>query len=283
MRPRGGRTGATRADSAEVVEHLLDVVVLLELVDQLRAPPWPGPRAACTGVCGDVLRLGRDRRDAAVLERLLQVAEVGEGAADRRAAARPSRRRSRPSPRGRGRSGRARAPPASRPSGFRRKTPMRLNAKATLPVDAEVAAALVEVRRARWRRCGSGCRWRPRRAPRRRAGRSPRRGSPRSPPRPGPRPLDRRLDLVLGHVDGARVLDDAPQRRVVLGVRPARLHRDRDLLADAGERPWTSCPSGRTSWLCGSRRCVPWSFLAGEGRSARGSGPRGSGGFGRGV
>ena len=27
--------------------------------------------------------------------------------------------------------------------------------------------------------------------------------------------LDRRLDLVLRHVDGARVLDDAPQRRVV--------------------------------------------------------------------
>ena len=30
----------------------------------------------------DVLRLGRDRRDAAVLERLLQLAEVGERAAE---------------------------------------------------------------------------------------------------------------------------------------------------------------------------------------------------------
>ena len=35
-----------------------------------------------TGVIGDVLRLGRERRDAALLERLLQLAEVGERAAD---------------------------------------------------------------------------------------------------------------------------------------------------------------------------------------------------------
>ena len=34
-----------------------------------------------TGVSGDVLGLGGDRRDAAVLERLLELAEVGEGAA----------------------------------------------------------------------------------------------------------------------------------------------------------------------------------------------------------
>src|SRR5215216_6245364 len=47
--------------------------------------------------------------------------------------------------------------------------------------------------------------------------------------------LDRGLDLVLGHVHGAVVLEDATERRVVLRDRPTGLHRDRDVLPDAGE------------------------------------------------
>ena len=46
---------------------------------------------------------------------------------------------------------------------------------------------------------------------------------------------DRRLDLVLRHVEGARVLHGAAQRGVAVGVAAAPLHRDRDLLGDARE------------------------------------------------
>ena len=47
--------------------------------------------------------------------------------------------------------------------------------------------------------------------------------------------LDRRLDLVLGHVDGARVLDDSPQRRVGRRIGAAGLDGHGDVLRDAGE------------------------------------------------
>src|SRR6185295_4673942 len=47
--------------------------------------------------------------------------------------------------------------------------------------------------------------------------------------------LDGRLDLVLRHVDGARVLDDAPQLRVVRRIGAAGAYGDDDLLADARE------------------------------------------------
>jgi hypothetical protein len=47
--------------------------------------------------------------------------------------------------------------------------------------------------------------------------------------------LDRRLDLVLGHVDRARVLDHTAQSRVRSRIGAARLHRHRDVLGDAGE------------------------------------------------
>ena len=45
--------------------------------------------------------------------------------------------------------------------------------------------------------------------------------------------LDRRVDLVLRHVDRARVLDNSPQRRIAVRVGTAGLHGDRDVLADA--------------------------------------------------
>ena len=47
--------------------------------------------------------------------------------------------------------------------------------------------------------------------------------------------LDGGLNLVLRHVHGAGVLDAAPQRRIRRRVRPARLYRDGDFLADPGE------------------------------------------------
>ncbi len=47
--------------------------------------------------------------------------------------------------------------------------------------------------------------------------------------------LDGRLHLVLGHVDALRVLDGAPELGVHVGVWPAGLHRDHDLLADPRE------------------------------------------------
>ena len=55
---------------------------------------------------------------------------------------------------------------------------------------------------------------------------------------------DRRLDLVLRHVDRARVLDDAAQGRVVVRVGPAGFHGDRDVLADARELLRHPVPSG---------------------------------------
>ena len=48
--------------------------------------------------------------------------------------------------------------------------------------------------------------------------------------------LDRVFDLVLGHVRGARVLNHAAQRGIAVRARPAGLHGDGDVLADAGER-----------------------------------------------
>src|SRR6516225_8903407 len=47
--------------------------------------------------------------------------------------------------------------------------------------------------------------------------------------------LDRRFDLVLRHVDGARVLDDAPQARICARVGPPGLDGHGDVLRDAGE------------------------------------------------
>ena len=47
--------------------------------------------------------------------------------------------------------------------------------------------------------------------------------------------LDRRLDLVLGHVDGAGVLDDAPQGRVGRGVGAAGFNGNGDVFADTRE------------------------------------------------
>src|SRR3984893_15654304 len=47
--------------------------------------------------------------------------------------------------------------------------------------------------------------------------------------------LDRRLDPVFRHVDGARVLDGPPQHRIGRRVGAAGLHRHGDVLRDAGE------------------------------------------------
>ena len=47
--------------------------------------------------------------------------------------------------------------------------------------------------------------------------------------------LDGSLDLVLGHVDRAGVLDDSPQRRVRVRVGATTLDRNRDVLADSRE------------------------------------------------
>src|SRR5215471_13879934 len=75
------RTGSMDERSAEIVEDLLHVVVLLERVHQLEH--LGGLRLGkLHRRARDVLRLGRDRRDAAILDRLLQAAEVGEAAAD---------------------------------------------------------------------------------------------------------------------------------------------------------------------------------------------------------
>ena len=56
--------------------------------------------------------------------------------------------------------------------------------------------------------------------------------------------LDGGLDLVLGHVRGAGVLERAAQRRVGVGVGPAGLHRDGDVLADAREQLRHLVPAG---------------------------------------
>jgi hypothetical protein len=47
--------------------------------------------------------------------------------------------------------------------------------------------------------------------------------------------LDRGLDLVLGHVDRAGVLDDAAQGRIRARIGAAGLHGHRDVLGDARE------------------------------------------------
>src|SRR5207302_3733822 len=47
--------------------------------------------------------------------------------------------------------------------------------------------------------------------------------------------LDGRLDLILRHVDRARVLDHAAQRRVRSRIRSRGLHGNGDVLRDAGE------------------------------------------------
>ena len=49
------------------------------------------------------------------------------------------------------------------------------------------------------------------------------------------RPLDGGLDLVLRHVDGACILQDAPQRRIALRIRAAGLDGHVDVLGDARE------------------------------------------------
>src|SRR5262245_58142043 len=73
----GSSEKSTRSRSAQVVEHLLDVLVLLQRVDE----PEDRVRVALGQVhrrLRDVLELGRDRREFLVLERLRQVAEVRE-------------------------------------------------------------------------------------------------------------------------------------------------------------------------------------------------------------
>src|SRR5215471_2845722 len=73
--------GSVDERSAEIVEDLLDVVVLLERVHQLEH--LGGVRLGkLHRRARDVLGFGRDRRDATILDRLLQPAEVGEAAAD---------------------------------------------------------------------------------------------------------------------------------------------------------------------------------------------------------
>ena len=47
--------------------------------------------------------------------------------------------------------------------------------------------------------------------------------------------FDSRRDLVLGHVDGARILQDAPQRRVGRRVGAAGLDRHGNVFGDARE------------------------------------------------
>src|SRR5450432_3916777 len=67
--------------SGEGVENLLHVIVLLKLVDDGKHFGGLGlGQLARHGA--DVLMLGRNRRDASSLQCLLQVAEVGERAAD---------------------------------------------------------------------------------------------------------------------------------------------------------------------------------------------------------
>ena len=63
--------------------------------------------------------------------------------------------------------------------------------------------------------------------------------------------LDRRLDLVLRHVDRAGVLDDAAQLRVAGRVGTAGLDRDHDLLADAREGLGHAVPAGEHRVLAG--------------------------------
>jgi hypothetical protein len=58
------------------VEHLLHVIVLLELVDDRQHSVASGPAAPVGTV--QMYSCSADGRDAARLERLLQVAEVGE-------------------------------------------------------------------------------------------------------------------------------------------------------------------------------------------------------------
>jgi len=63
--------------------------------------------------------------------------------------------------------------------------------------------------------------------------------------------LDRRFDLVLRHVDRAGVLDRAAQRRVGLGVGTPGLDGDGDLLADARELLGHLVPAGEHRVLAG--------------------------------
>ena len=65
------------------------------------------------------------------------------------------------------------------------------------------------------------------------------------------RALDRRLDLVLRHVDGARVLDDAAERGIGVRIGAAGLHRDDDVLADPGELLRHPVPAGEHRVLAG--------------------------------
>ena len=67
-------------------------------------------------------------------------------------------------------------------------------------------------------------------------GRSPRSGSPRSCRLAAQRLLDGALDIVLGHVLGARGLDREPQPRVHARIGRADLGGDRDLAGELGEQ-----------------------------------------------
>ena len=71
------------------------------------------------------------------------------------------------------------------------------------------------------------------------------------------RALDRGLDLVLRHVDVARVLHRAAQRRVGAGVGAAGLDGHVDVLGDRARTAWPCGPSARTSCACVLRICVP--------------------------
>src|ERR1044072_9380486 len=75
----GARCRSGEPRSGEVVEDLLHVVVLLDAVDEVE-DLLGVVLGQLDGRLRHVLRLGRDGRDAALLERLLQLAEVGESA-----------------------------------------------------------------------------------------------------------------------------------------------------------------------------------------------------------
>ena len=65
------------------------------------------------------------------------------------------------------------------------------------------------------------------------------------------RTLDRRVNFVFGHVDGARVLNHAAQRRIVRGIWPTTAHRDGDVFTDAGKLFRHAIPTGEHDVLAG--------------------------------